>query len=167
MNEPSQLSHFLEAYEKNESQSHCLGAGRGERCREKLCWEKWFLLLQGTREPLFGKYAFSRQSCSLPHALLCTSPTGQTARRDAGIKAQSPPRSCFQHPQFPGNHQPPQNTFAVINVDSQTRGKGILNPPRGTLIWTYLTLQKKCPGVRGLIHLAHTYWTPTVCQALF
>lgn len=35
MNEPSQLSHFLKAYEKNESQPHCYGEEkRGDVQRE-------------------------------------------------------------------------------------------------------------------------------------
>lgn len=59
MNEPSQLSHFLEAHKKNEPQPHCYGEEERGVCREK-----WFCCCRclGGREPFFGKHVFSRHS---------------------------------------------------------------------------------------------------------
>lgn len=141
MNEPSQLSHFLEAHKKNEPQPHCYGEEERGVCREK-----WFCCCRclGGRESFFGKHVFSRHGEAV-YLVSCYHCHLQAKLPDG--PAWTSRHSCFQHspllfPQFSGNLWSPQNTCTIFTFDSQTGGKGTLDPSWSTLIQTYLLTRK-------------------------
>lgn len=156
MNEPSQLSHFLEAPEKNRSLT---AWGREEgRCAERSCAEKCFLLLQGTREPLFSKYTFSRHShavypmrCYAPHLRAKLPDVMQASRHSYPQEAVFNTLSSLATT----NHHKTCLPLLTLTAKPKERAS-ILSPSWAALIWIYLTLQKECPGVSGLIQVAHT-----------
>lgn len=115
MNEPSQLSHFLEAHEKNEpeAQPHCYRRG-GVMCREQqlLLWQVfwgWGAILQ--QISVLKTWPKSRS-----HALQPLSHTGQISRQEdrrqagPGIKAQlSTPSFHFLSPLATADHHRTQH----------------------------------------------------------
>lgn len=132
----------------------------------------------GTRKPFFiaEECPLKTRSSSLAHALLLPSHIGWTAwpgHSDTSLWARE--KRQLSTPSFHLlERRPSSNTPSIINFDNKTSGKGILNSSWATPLWTYLTRQhdthssmERVHGVGILfIHSFHTYWTPTVCQAL-
>lgn len=172
MNEPSQLSHFLEAHKKNEPQPHCYGEEERGICREK-----WFCCCRclGGREPFFGKHVFSRHGEAV-YPVPCYHCHLQAKLPDG--PAWTSRHSCFQHspllfPQFSGNLRSPQNTCTIhyylwqpnwrkrhprpfmVNSDP--------NLPANKEEW-HLKFSREYHGVSGSIWAFHTYRTPIECR---
>lgn len=147
MNEPSQLCHFLEAHEKNESQPHCYGEEKWEDVQREVASAAksvWGLGSHSLANMYLKTWLYS-----LSHALLQSSPTGQTARQaGVDIEAQLPKeerRSCFQCLPFISSVPCQQLTTTKhvhhYQVWQPNWRKGILSPSWATLIWTCLTRQ--------------------------
>lgn len=139
MNGASQLSHFLKAYKKNESQPHCQGEKKRGDVRREVASAAG-RMASGTI-PWHICVLKTRSDC-LP--MPCYSPHPEA--KMPAIKAQPPKeeqKSRFQCLPFISSvpWQQATTTKCIIKCDNQTGGKGILSPSWAALTWTYPTRQ--------------------------
>lgn len=134
MNEPTQLSHFLEAYE-NDLQPHCYGKERGWCVdRSGFCCYRCL----GTRKPFFSKYVFSRH-IPCPATTLTYRPNCQTGRpRHRGTATQGRAKKPLSMPSFPFFSSLATSDYrkthaALLTPSAKPEEKGTLSPSWATL----------------------------------